>query len=196
MIEPALNITIRKATPDDAEALAELINFAGEGLPLYLWERMAEDGETPWDVGRRRARREEGGFSYCNAIVSEVDGKVAGCLIGYPNPDEPEEIDTDTMPPMFVPLQELENLAPGSWYVNVLAAYPEYRGKGLGTALLEVAQEKAAQAGTKGLSIIVSDANIPAQRLYERCGYTEIAMREMVKDDWVNEGRNWVLLVK
>lgn len=142
------------------------------------------------------ARREEGGFSYRNAIVSEVDGKVAGCLIGYPNPDEPEVIDTDTIPPMFVPLQELENLAPGSWYVNVLAAYPEYRGKGLGTALLDVAQQKSAQAGSKGLSIIVSDANSPARRLYERCGYTEIAMREMVKDDWVNEGRNWVLLVK
>ncbi len=52
----------RRATPDDAAALAELINFAGEGLPLYLWERMAEPGETPWQVGRRRARREAGAF--------------------------------------------------------------------------------------------------------------------------------------
>ena len=41
---------------------------------------------------------------------------------------------------MFVPLQELENLAPGTWYVNVLAAYPEHRGQGYGTALLAVAE--------------------------------------------------------
>jgi ribosomal protein S18 acetylase RimI-like enzyme len=196
MTDPAPNITIRPATPEDADALAQFINFAGEGMPLYLWERMAEEGETSWDVGRRRARREEGGFSYLNATIAEIDGKVAACLIGYPIPGTPETIDYETMPPMFVPLQELENLSPGSWYVNVLAAYPEYRGKGLGTRLLEVAQERAAQAQCKELSIIVSDANIGARRLYERCGYSERAAREMVKDDWVNEGRNWVLLVK
>src|SRR5690606_11874388 len=51
---------IRAATPDDAHELAELINFAGEGMPLYLWERMANVGEDPWEVGRRRARREQG----------------------------------------------------------------------------------------------------------------------------------------
>jgi hypothetical protein len=38
------------------------------------------------------------------------------------------------MPAMFVPLQELENLAPGTWYVNVLAAYPEHRSQGHGTS--------------------------------------------------------------
>ena len=37
---------------------------------------------------------------------------------------------------MFVPLQELENLAPGTWYVNVLAVHPPFRGLGLGTKLL------------------------------------------------------------
>ena len=69
---------------------------------------------------------------------------------------------------MFVPLQELENLAPGTWYVNVLAAYPEERGKGHGTALLGVAEQLAADAGRRGLSIIVSDTNTGARRLYER----------------------------
>ena len=47
----------RRATPDDAHALAELIDFAGEGLPSYLWQRMAEPGEDVWDVGGRGARR-------------------------------------------------------------------------------------------------------------------------------------------
>ncbi len=45
MIE--LDPPYRRATPEDADALAELINFAGEGLPLYLWGKMAEAGETP-----------------------------------------------------------------------------------------------------------------------------------------------------
>ena len=103
-----LELPFRRATPDDAHALAELIDFAGEGMPSYLWARMAEPGEGIWDVGRRRAKREEGGFSYRNAVVLEEDGRVAACLIGYPLPDEPEPIDYERMPAMFVPLQELE----------------------------------------------------------------------------------------
>ena len=100
---------IRPATPDDATALAELINFAGEGMPVYLWSKRAEPGQSPWDVGRARARRTEGGFSYRNAVVCELGGKVAAMLLGYGLPDEPEPIGED-MPAMFVPLQELENL--------------------------------------------------------------------------------------
>lgn len=196
MTNPAADIMIRQATPDDADSLAQLINFAGEGMPLNYWESMTEEGETPWDVGRRRALREEGGFSYLNATIAELDGEAAACLIGYAIPSEPEAIDYDKMSAVAVPLQELENLAPGSWYVNVLAAYPEHRGKGLGTRLLEVAQEKAQQAKSKSLSIIVSDANEGARRLYECCGYSERARRELVKEDRVNDGRNWVLLVK
>ena len=97
---------------------------------------------------------------------------------------------------MFVPLQELENLAPATWYVNVLATYPSYRGKGYGRVLLEIAEDLAREARRQGLSIIVSDGNPGARRLYERCGYRETATRPIVKDDWENNGTNWVLLTK
>ncbi|HEX6142046.1 MAG TPA: GNAT family N-acetyltransferase [Geminicoccaceae bacterium] len=186
----------RRATPGDAAALAELINFAGEGLPLFLWERMIEGGESAWEVGRRRARREEGSFSYRNAVVAEVAGRVVGCLIGYPLPERPEPIDRERMPPMFVPLQELENLAPDTWYVNVLAIDPQHRNRGLGSDLLRLAEQLAAAAGSTGLSIIVSDGNAGARRLYERCGYIATARRRMVKDGWSNPGQSWVLLTR
>lgn len=186
----------RAALPDDADALAELINFAGEGLPLYLWERMTEGDETAWDVGRRRALRAEGGFSYRNAVVSEAGDKVAACLIGYPLAAAPAPVDTAGMPAMFVPLEELESLAPDTWYVNVLATYPALRGQGHGSRLLSVAEQCAAQTGKSGLSIIVSDANEGARRLYTRCGYRYVAERPMVKEDWRNAGKNWMLLTK
>jgi len=192
MIE--LEAPFRRAMPDDAPALAELVDIAGEGLPFYLWSKMAQSGESVWEVGRRRAVREAGSFSFRNAIVAEVDGVVVASLIGYPLPDRPEPID-DRMPAMFVPLQELENLAPGTWYVNVLATFAAYRGRGYGTRLLGIAERLAAAAGRSGLSIIVSDANVGARRLYERCGCAEVATRPMVKEGWDNPGENWILLV-
>lgn len=193
MIE--LTPPFRRAELTDCNALADLVNFAGEGLPLHVWSKVAASGQTGWDIGRDRARREQGAFSYRNAIVAEEGSRCAACLIGYVQPDHPEPIDP-AMPPMFVPLQELENLAPGTWYVNVLAAYPEYRGKGFGTGLLGLADELAAATGRPGLSVIVSDANEGAYRLYLRCGYREAGVRPMVKDDWAGHGRNWVLLTK
>ncbi len=187
---------IRTATLQDAAALADLVNFAGEGLPLYLWSKMATAGEDPWAIGRARAGRDEGAFSYRNASVIEEDGGVAACLIGYPLPNAPEPIDAN-MPAMFVPLQELENLAPGTWYVNVLASYPQWRNRGFGAALLRHAEDRAADSGSRtGLSVIVADNNAGARRLYERMGYRQIAERPMVKESWRSPGSAWVLLVK
>jgi ribosomal protein S18 acetylase RimI-like enzyme len=191
-LEPPL----RRARPEDAVAMAELVNFAGEGLPLYLWGKMAAPGQSAWEVGQGRARRDEGGFSYRNTVMVEAgDGRAAGCIVGYPLPEHPEPIPTD-LPLMFVAMQELENLAPRTWYVNVLAVYPEFRGRGLGSRLLATAERIAADLDLSGLSIIVSDANAGARRLYERFGYREAATRPMVKEQWENDGRNWVLLVK
>jgi ribosomal protein S18 acetylase RimI-like enzyme len=191
----APTLTIRPARRDEAALLARLVNYAGEGLPLYLWGKLAQPGESAWDVGRKRAERDEGSFSWRNAIMVEVDGKAAGCLVGYETPDQPEPIPAD-MPAMFRPLQELENLAPGTWYVNVLAVLPEHRGKGRGTKLLALADETGRKLGKRGMSVIVSDANFGARRLYERCGYRETARREMVKESWTNPWREWVLLTK
>jgi ribosomal protein S18 acetylase RimI-like enzyme len=190
-----LDPPLRSALIEDAPALAELVNYAGEGLPLHLWSKMAAPAESPWDVGRRRAARPEGSFSYRNATIIEHRGECAGCLIGYALPDQPEPIGDD-MPAMFVPLQQLENLAPGTWYLNVLAVRPQFRGLGLGTRLLAFADQTGRALHKRGMSVIVSDANLGARRLYQRCGYREAAARAMVKEDWRNDGLNWVLLTK
>lgn len=188
--------TIRKATPEDAPVLVDLISYASEGLAPYLWAKIAEPGESAREVGLRRARREEGAFSYRNAFILEKEGAPAAALVGYALPETPEPIDYESLPALFVPPQELENLVPGTWYVNVLAAYPQFRGQGCGKALLDFVEALAREAGCGGLSIIVSDANPGARRLYERQGCREIARRVMEKEDWENEGQHWVLLGK
>lgn len=186
----------RQARPEDAPVLAALVNMAGEGLPLHLWSRIAERGRSPWDVGRARALREEGGFSYRNAIVRGEEGRVVAGLVGYSLEDEPEPVDYSQVPPMFVPLQELEDLAPGTWYVNVLATFPDFRGRGIGGELLALAERIAIELGKRGMSIIVADANVGARRLYEKQGYIEKARRPIIKDGWDSPGAEWVLLEK
>lgn len=192
----ATEVRLRPATTADADDLAVLINYAGEGLPVYLWTGMAAPGEDPWDVGRQRARREQGSFSYRNSVMAEIGGKVVGCLIGYPlAKEQAPRTPPDTLP-MFVPLQELEALAQDTWYINVVAVHPEFRGKGVGSILLDEAERAAHASGKSGLSLIVADANAGARRLYARAGYHEAASRPMVSEGWQTEASNWVLMIK
>ena len=189
--------TIRPAKLQDALALAELVNMAGEGLPFYVWAKMAPPGEDPWQVGRSRASREEGSFSYRNAWIIEASDGVAACLVGYPLSDEPEPTNEVALPTMFAPLQQLENLAPGTWYVNVLACYPRWRNRGYASSLLEHAETLALAAGvSNGMSVIVADNNVEARRLYQRFSFREVAQRPMIKEAWDSTGSAWILLAK
>ncbi|MDH4316555.1 MAG: GNAT family N-acetyltransferase [Gammaproteobacteria bacterium] len=196
MTNEILDSPYRAATPQDAVAMAELVDIAGEGMPLHLWTGMAGEGESPWQIGQQRALRESGGFSYRNTVVQQLGDTIVAALIGYALPDPPDLIHYNELPAVFVPLQQLEDMVPGTWYINVLAAYPEHRGKGYGTGLLAVAERIAVQEKCKGLSLIVSDGNPRAWQLYTRCGYKDIASRPMVKDSWENAGEDWILLKK
>jgi ribosomal protein S18 acetylase RimI-like enzyme len=198
--EPVCSMTtfdgpFRRATLADAAELAELVEFASEGLALCLWTQLAGRDGDPWEVGRSRVSGEAGGISYRNALIAELSGNTAGTVIGYPLGHKAEPIEP-ALPGLLVPLHELMNMAPDTWYVHALAAYPEHRGGGLGTALLAQAGKLAADAAKPGLSLIVSDTNTGARRLYERNGFREVARRRMVKQDWQHPGTYWVLMRK
>ena len=63
--------TIRHARIEDARALAELINIAGEGLAMYLWSQSATENQSPLDFGTSKAENATGGSSYRNVSGSE-----------------------------------------------------------------------------------------------------------------------------
>lgn len=186
---------IRAATAADAEHLVRYINMAADDLPLHFWRKSVGPDGDPLAYGRERAARETGNFSFRNAWLAEVDGTVAACLLGYPAEDDPAPIDPDT-PPIFVPLIELENLAPGSWYLNVLATDPAFRGKGLGSALLAHAESVTRASGRDTVSLIAADTHIDALSLYRAKGYAEVARRPVVKGDWVVDASEWILFTK
>ncbi|OHV77876.1 GNAT family N-acetyltransferase [Ensifer sp. LCM 4579] len=187
-----LESPLRFASEADARELADLVNFAGEGLPLYVWQGLAREDQDPWEIGR--ARQTEKAREGRIIVVDFGDGAVAS-LTGYPIGSEPTPI-VDDFPALFRPLQELENKALESWYVNVLACYPEYRGQGLGSRLLELAEQIAREEALGRMSVIVADNNAGARRLYERFGYEEVAMVSCAKEGWVTETEHWVLLIK
>lgn len=186
---------IRDAKASDADHLVRFINMAADDLPLHFWKKSAAPGDDPLAYGRIRAARDTGSFSYRNAWLAEVNGQVAACLLGYPAALEPEKLDPDT-PPIFVPLLELEALAPGSWYLNVLATYPAFRGQGLGTSLLAKAEAVARAAGRNTISLIAEDTHHEALRLYRAKGFSQLARRPVVKEDWPVEANEWLLFVK
>jgi ribosomal protein S18 acetylase RimI-like enzyme len=191
-----MTVEIRPARKFDAAALAILIDIAGEGLPAFLWSQMRAPGQSVLEVGRARAARAESGFSYRNATVGEIDSEVASCLVDYRLDDPYDAGDLAALPEMVRPLVELEAKAPGSWYVNVLATFPEFRGQGIGARLLALAEERGHAQGATSMSVIVASENTGAARLYERTGYREIARAPVVEFAGCAHGGDWVLMVK
>ena len=57
----------------DGRSLAELIEYAGHGIPGHPWSRSAREGQPPIEVGVERVLREDANFSYRNAVVADVD---------------------------------------------------------------------------------------------------------------------------
>jgi ribosomal protein S18 acetylase RimI-like enzyme len=186
----------RAATKADAAALAVLVDIAGEGLPAYLWSTLKAPGQSILEVGRERAQREEGGFSYRNAIIAEVDGDIAATLIGYRLDDAYELGDLGEVPEIARPLVRLEAKAPGSWYVNVLATFPEYRRQGLALRLLRLAEERARSSGAQALSVIVAAENERAARLYRRAGFAPAANEPAFVYPGAPCAGDWALMAK
>src|SRR5208337_3271218 len=57
------------------------------------------------------------------------------------------------------------------WILNDLFVSPGARKRGVGVALLQRAEEFARQTNAKGLELETWVNNIPAQHLYEKCGW-------------------------
>jgi ribosomal protein S18 acetylase RimI-like enzyme len=78
----------------------------------------------------------------------------------------------------------------------VLATFPEFRGQGIGTTLLEIAAQKGREEGVSAMSVIVGSWNEGAARLYTRCGYAPITSeRAILPPGFAHQG-DWVLMVR
>ena len=190
--EPRSRPVPRPARPEDAADMARLADLAGGGLPRHLWARQAAPGEDAIAVGARRAARDEGPFSWRNAVIAEVGGATAGMLVTYRVADAPEPLDDAAAD---VPAAAVAG-EPGarSLYVNMLATYPAFRRRGVARALLAEA-ERAGRHGAGCASSSPTTRPRPA-RLCRAFGFVEIAEEALVPEDWATASRAWVLMTK
>lgn len=65
----------------------------------------------------------------------------------------------------------LDRPRPGAAWIYYIEVSPEHRGEGYGRALLNAAEEAAAQRGVTAIGLNVFGANAVARRLYETNGY-------------------------
>ena len=186
----------RGATPADAEVVAELFDMAIGGLAAHRWGERAGNAGDGMAFGRQLIAGDEGRFSYRNAIVAEVDGKVIGVMVGRLEPlagFEPRpELERSPIKPLF----ELEELAGGMWLLRGVAVRPQHRGKGIARTLLAKAEELARKSGAGRLAIIAAEENAAVVTLYRDHGFETLARRPVVPWPDAPHNGDWLLLVK
>ena len=116
-------------------------------------------------------------------------------MIGYALPLQPQPAALDT-PEVFVGVEELAQLVPGHWYINVMATIPEGRRQGVGAALLGEAERQARNMSCPGLALIVAASNEAAISVYRRAGYAERARRPFDVSAFGQEPTEAVLMAK
>jgi len=69
-------------------------------------------------------------------------------------------------------LRIIDTIADGDFYLQAIAVDKELRGEGVGSALMDLIEDRAVASGSVRLALDVSAKNEGARRLYERRGMT------------------------
>ena len=169
-------ILVRAARCEDAAMIARAVVMAiGDEVALREY-----CGEEYLAVLEEVAAREATQYSWRYALVAEVDGVVAGAIVGY---------DGALLHPLreatFAVLRERIGRVPkiddeteaGECYLDSVGVLPEYRGRGVGGRLIEVFCQRAFAEGHKRVGLIVDYDNPQAERLYSSLGFRRVGER-------------------
>ncbi|WP_158629956.1 GNAT family N-acetyltransferase [Cohnella sp. AR92] len=168
-------MTIRQAALGDEQPVIELIVRAIHDIAEQL---TGEDTEEKAAGKLKRFYRMEGNrFSYRNVLVKEADGEVAGMILCYRGQDAAaldkpllEELKLRTGNPDIALDVEADT---DEFYIDSVAVFEEYAGRGYGTELLRAAERWAAQRGCDRIALNVDYDNEKAHALYRRLGYEQ-----------------------
>jgi ribosomal protein S18 acetylase RimI-like enzyme len=181
-----MSFALRPATPaDPADALLYL-----SAKPYYDAYAGSEARARGLLASVYRRRGHAASFEVCSVV--ELDGDLAGVIAWFPVAEGDERarrfvsLTAPRVPPWRWPalLRHLRaagvvspNPPPSTLYVDALAVAPEFRRRGVASALLTGAEEAAAAAGLQGVALDTGLHNEPARALYEAAGYREREIR-------------------
>lgn len=178
---------IRDARPSDAPFLARCILA---GMHFYDFE-----GDMPDDVTGILENltacegREDTLYIYSRTRVAEVDGKPVGAMLSYPGALY-QELKVKTFrefwPAFFTQFGDDDpETDPGEYYLDSLAVHPDYRGQGIGRALLEDAVKIGINQGFTQIAL-VADAGMPhLVSLYASLGFVPADHRHAFGTDFL-----------
>lgn len=66
--------------------------------------------------------------------------------------------------------------------IITVGVHPEYRGTGIAIAMLTIAEVEIAKTNAKKIFLEVAEDNVPARKLYEKQGYTQVGKRPKYYD--------------
>jgi len=137
-------VTVRSATPGDAEALVKLLRAGAIGI----------SDEDPGDLAPYRAALAEIGESQGSEIlVAEQDHRVIGTC-------------------QLITFRHLQHRGGRCAEIESMHVAPDLRGTGIGRLLLEAAVDAARAAGCYRVQLTSNAARADAHRFYERQGFT------------------------
>ena len=170
------NVIVREARREDAATIAQAVAMAiGDKVALRAY-----CGDDYLAVLVEMAAREDTQYSWQNGLIAEVDGLVAGAVVGYDG-GRLGVLREGT----FAVLRELLGRTPtivdetevGEYYLDSVAVLPEFRGLGVGRELVAAFCEKAFSEGHERVGLIVDFDNPQAEKLYTSLGFRRINSR-------------------
>jgi mycothiol synthase len=102
------------------------------------------------------------------ALANDLRGQRAGMLVAVVNADESHIIGTAHA--LFDPTHRNPDGGPYAWISN-LTTDPEWRGRGLGRALLAAGLTHAYERGARSIALSVDGSNTAALQLYRSAGF-------------------------
>jgi ribosomal protein S18 acetylase RimI-like enzyme len=181
-----MSFPLRPATPaDPADALLYL--SAKPYYDAYAGSEARARGLLASVYGRRG---HAASFEVCSVV--ELDGDLAGVIAWFPVTEGDERarrfvsLTAPRVPPWRWPalLRHLRAAGhvsphppPRALYVDALAVAPEFRRRGVATALLAAAEHAAKAGGFEGLALDTGLHNDAARSLYEALGFRQGEVR-------------------
>ena len=186
----------RSAVADDAADLVMLADSATRRFFSWIWGANAAAGQSGLERARTSIRTDETSVNHhSHWQVLERDGRIVAGLNSFVMPPISTNELSTPVAEVVAPLNELKALAEGTWYISVAAVFPEVRGLGIGTMLLDLAEQNARATGIEHVTLMVGSFNTGARRFYERRGFREWDRRPFVSFPGSDLEGDWILMV-